>query len=105
MQGIENIRFSASQNSETFTFLAVTEQPTLARANTIASSFNGLIGAALLADKNGWKKLGEDERKLLSGAKATVAEKSVTINISLAAADFQEMTRRALSEKQEVANK
>ena len=64
-----------------------------------------MVAMALHADKNGYKKLGDDEKKLLSGTKVTAEEKSVTINISIPAADFQEMARRKFNEKKEEAAK
>jgi hypothetical protein len=101
MQGIENLKLSASQNAESFFVLIISEQPTPERAATIASAFNGLVQMALLMDKNGTKKLNDDEKKLLSGAKVIRVEKSVTINILLSAQDFQEMVKRRLVESKE----
>lgn len=104
-QGIKEVKLSASQNSVTFSFSLLSEQATLERANTIASAFNGLVHMVLTMDKNGIKKLDEDEKKLLKGAKVTAREKTVNINISLAANDFQEMVRRKLNESKETKAK
>ncbi len=105
MQGIKEVKLSASQNSETFSFSLFSEQSTLERANVIASGVNGLVHMVLLLDKNGAKKLGEDEIKLLQGARAGVQEKTVNINISLSASNFQEMVKRRINEAKETKAK
>jgi hypothetical protein len=97
-QGMKEIKISAVQNAENFAVSIVSEQPTPERANTLSSGMNALVNFVLMADKNGLKKLGDDEKKLLNGAKVTAREKTVNINLSLAAGDFQEMIRRHLSE-------
>jgi hypothetical protein len=105
MQGIDNFKLSASQTAEVFSVLMISEQPTPERAKTCSSGFNGLIQMALMLDKNGTKKLGDDEKKLLSGTKVTAKEKSVTIDISIPAQDFQEMMRRKFNESKETTAK
>ncbi len=105
-QGIKEIKISVAQNSENFSALIFFEEPSPERARTLSSGLNAMVNAALMADKNGWKKLGADEKKLLSGAEVTAREKTVNINVSLAASDFQEMVRRGLSdEKVEITAK
>jgi hypothetical protein len=101
MQGLKDFKLSAAQNSENFSALIVFEQPTPERARTLSSGLNGIVTAALGADKNGLTKLGDDEKKLLNGTKVTSEGKTVTINVSLTAGDFQEMVRRRLSEAKE----
>lgn len=105
MEGIKEVKLSASQNAETFSFSLFSEQATMERANTIASIFNSLAHMVLLYDKNGFKKLDEDEKKLLKGSRVTSQEKTVNMNISLAANDFQEMARRKLNEAKETKAK
>src|SRR5215213_4281333 len=100
-QGIKEIKVSAVQNSENFSVSMVSEQPTPERAKTVSSGMNALVTLALMADKNGWKKLGDDEIKLLNATKVTAQEKTVNINVSLAAGDFQEMVMRRVSESKE----
>ncbi len=100
-QGIKQIKISATQNSETFSVSVISEQPTAARAKTLSSGLNGLINAALLLDKNDTKKFGNDEIKLLQGTRASVQEKTVNINVSLSASDFQEMVKRRMNESKE----
>ena len=100
-QGIKEIKIAAAQTSENFSVSIVSEQLTVARANTISSGMNAVVTFALMADKNGLKKLGDDEKKLLNATRVTTQEKTVNINVSLAAGDFQEMVRRGLSETKE----
>lgn len=96
--GIDQVKFSVVQDSETFTATLFSEQQTPERAKTIASSFNGLVAAVAYADRSGYVKLGEDEKKLLSGAKVNAQEKTANISVSLGAKDFQDMIRRRLGE-------
>lgn len=95
IQGIEKIAAAAQQTAETFSVSIVSPQPTRERAKTLASGFKLVIQAALLLDKNGTKKLGDDEKKLLNGAMVTSDAKNVTINLSLPSRDFREMVQRA----------
>ena len=100
-QGFEKIKLSARRTAENFSLSLIAEQPTPERANTIASGINGLIYSVLMLERKNQTKLGDDEKKVLSGTKVTAQEKTVTINISLAAAAFQEMMRRRLNEGKE----
>jgi len=100
-QGIEQVKISAAQNSENFSVSIISQQPTVAKANTLSSGLNSIVTAALLLDKNGYKKLGNDEIKLLNGTRTTVQEKTVNINVSLSASDFHEMVKRRMSESKE----
>jgi hypothetical protein len=100
-QGIEKVRFSAAQTSETFSVSIISEYPTPQRANSVSSGLGMLVSAALLMEKNGVKKLGDDERKILNGTKVSVNEKNVSINTLLPASDFQEMVKRSLGESKE----
>jgi hypothetical protein len=100
-QDVDNIKMSASQNSEIFTFSLIFEQLTPQRAATLTSGLNMLFKTALMFDKNGTKKLADDEKKLLTGTKVTAQEKTVNINVSLAANDFREIVRRKLNEEKE----
>ena len=99
--GAENIKLSVSQNTEVFSMLLISEHETLERSRTVASALNMMVKFVLMSDENGKKKLGDDEKKLLRNTKVTAEEKSVTINVSIPAADFQEMMRRRLDEKKE----
>jgi hypothetical protein len=100
-QGVQSVKISAAQNSETFSISVSSALPTVERANTIASAVNHLVGTVLLMDKNDFKKLGEDEKKILSATKVTAGGKIVIINVSLPATDFQEMVKRRPSEPKE----
>lgn len=96
-QGIENITATVEQTSETFAVSVLSPQATPERAKTLASAFSSMISIVLMMDKNGTKKLGDDEKKLLSGATVTSDAKNVTINLSLPARDFREMVQRSIA--------
>lgn len=100
-QGVEQIKISATQNSENFLVSVISQQPTVARANALFSGINMLINTVLMMDKNGVKKLGNDEIKLLQGARATAQEKTVSLNVVISASDFQEIVKRKLNESKE----
>ena len=64
----------------------------------------GIIQGAFLADKNGWKKLGDDEKLLLSSAKLSVNPentKQFVLNFMLPKATAQELITRKLNEPEE----
>lgn len=100
-QGIKQVKISVTQNSENFFVSLISEQPTVAKANTLSSGLNSIITTVLMMDKNGVKKLGSDEIKLLQGARATAQEKTVNMNVALSASDFQEMIKRRINEAKE----
>lgn len=104
MHGVEKVKIAIAQTAENFSFTFVSELPTLQRANTVASGTNAIVNAALLLDKNGIKKLGDDERTLLSNTKVTSAEKTANINFTMPAGEFREMIRRRLNEPKEKVN-
>lgn len=104
-QDIKSVKLSAAQNSEIFSVSIILAQPTPERANVISSQVNTLVNAALLFDKNEVKKLGADEKKLLSNTRVTAEKKIVIINVSLPAADFRELVKRRLSEPKEATAK
>ena len=102
--GVEKIRFVVEQTPETFSFTAMPEFSTPEKAKTVASGLNGVIKGALQLDKNDTKKLGDDERILLSSANVTAGEKTVNINISMPAGEFREMVRRRMRNSKEKTN-
>ncbi len=103
-QGIEKINFTVVQDNDNLQVIITSDLATPERANTVTSGLNGLIQAALLADKNGWKKLGEDEKVLLSKAQGSVNPqntKQFVLNFVLEKPVAQEMITRKLNEPAE----
>lgn len=100
-QGIKQLKISAAQNSENFSVSIVSEQPTVALANSVSSRLKAIINTSLMVHKNGIKKLGDDEIKLLEATRADAQEKTVNLNISLSASDFQEIVKRRINESKE----
>ena len=101
-QGVEKIIFTVVQDNDNLQVIITSDQPTPERAKTMASGLNGIIQGALLADKNGFKKLGEDEKVLLSNAKVTESGKQFVLNFVLPKPVAQEMITRKLKEPVEV---
>jgi hypothetical protein len=97
-QGVEKINFTVVQNNDNLQVVITSDQPTPERAKTMASGLNGVIQGALLLDKNGVKKLGDDERVLLSSAKVTDSGKQFILDFVLAKPIAQEMITRKLKE-------
>ncbi len=100
-QGIEKINFTVVQDNDNLQVIITSDLATPERANTVSSGLGGLISAALLLDKNGIKKLGEDEKVLLSNAKAAINPentKQFVLNFVLPKATAQEMITRKLNE-------
>lgn len=100
-QGVDKIIFTVAQDNDNLQVIITSDFPTPERANTVTSGLNGLMQAALLADKNGWKPLGNDEKTLLSNAKAVVDpqnNKKFVLNFVLPKPIAQEMITRKLNE-------
>ena len=103
-QGIEKFNLTVSQDTENFSVVILNQQPTPEKARTYVSALNSLVNAVVLMDKNGTRKLGDNERKLLNGTKATAREKNVSIIISLPKAEFQEMIRQEINRSEQQPN-
>lgn len=100
-QGIEKINFTVVQDNDNLQVIITSDLPTPERANTVTSGVSGIISGALLLDKNGFKKLGEDEKVLLNNAKALVNPanaKQFVLNFVIPKAVAQEMITRKLKE-------
>ncbi len=97
-QGIEKINLTVAQDDTQFSVNILFELPTPERAKTLSTGMAGMIQAALLLDKNGSRKLGEDEKLLLSNMKISTENKTFTLNIAIPKPTFQEMIRRKLQE-------
>ncbi len=82
-QGVEKINFTLIQDAENLRAVIVSDFPNVEKANTVSSGFRGLIQGALLADKSGFTKLGEDEKTLLKSAKVTSEGKNFILNVVL----------------------
>ena len=102
--GTEKIRFIAAQTSEMFSFSVALELSAAEKARTVSSGLSSVLGIALTADKNGTRRLGDDEKTLLTNTKVTSEEKTVSINISMPAGEFREMVRRRLIEPKDKTN-
>jgi hypothetical protein len=103
-QGVEKINFTVVQDNDNLQVIITSDFPTPERANTVTSGLNGLIQGALLADKNGWKKLGEDEKVLLSKAQGSVNpdnKKQFVLNFVLPKPTALEMITRKLNEPED----
>ena len=103
-QGVEKINFTVVQDNDNLQVIITSDFQIPERANTVTSGLNGLIQGALLADKNGWKTLGEDEKVLLNNAKAVVNPanaKQFVLNFVLPKQIAQEMITRKLNEPEE----
>ncbi len=105
-QGIEKINLTVAQDDSQFSVNVMSELPTPERAKTFSTALTAMIQAALLFDKNGSRKLGEDEKLLLSNTKISSENKSFALNTAIPKPVFQEMIRRKLqeSEKKEVVS-
>lgn len=97
-QGVEKINFTVVQDNDNLQVIITSDQPTPERAKTMASGLSGIIQGALLLDKNEVKKLGEDEKVLLSNAKVTDNGKQFVLNFVLPKPVAQEMITRKLNE-------
>ncbi len=103
-QGVEKINFTVVQDNDNLQVIITSDFPTPERANTVTSGVGGAISAALLLDKNNMKKLGEDEKVLLTNAKALVNPantKQFVLNFVLPKAKALEMMTRKLNEPED----
>jgi hypothetical protein len=96
--GVEKVKVSLSQDKQTFRTTILSEEPTQNRANTIASGFRVLISSVLLMDKTSDRKLGEDEKLLLSNTKAVSEGNNFVLKIEIPKVLFQEVIGRKLQE-------
>ena len=103
-QGVEKINFTVVQDNDNLQVIITSEFAKPETANTVTSGLNLLIQAAFVADKINIKKLGEDEKVLLSNAKVLVNPentKQFVLNFLLPKQTAQEMITRKLSEPEE----
>jgi len=103
-QGIDKINFTVSQDNDNLQVIITSDLATPERANTVTSKLNSVIQAVIFADKNGIKKLGDDEKALLSSAKPLVNPqnpKQFVFNFVMPKQTAQEMITRKLNEPQE----
>jgi len=98
IQGIEKINLTVAQDDSQFSVNVISELPTPERAKTISAGLAGTIQAVLLLDKNGSRKLGEDEKLLLSNTKISNENKNFAMNIAIPKPTFHEMIQRKLQE-------
>lgn len=100
-QGVDKVSFTFTQNDQELLVVITSDQPNPERAGTISSGLNGAIQGALLGASTNLVKLGDDEKALLSNAKATANGKQVILNFSLPKAVAQEMINRNLQKARE----
>jgi hypothetical protein len=96
--GVEKIKVSLSQDKQTFRTIIDGEQPTAEKARIISSAFNTLLKFAVMLDKDNSKKLGTDEKFLLSNTKAASEGNNFILKIEIPKVTFQEMIDRKLQE-------
>lgn len=98
-QGVEKINFTVVQDNDNLQVIITSDLPTPERAKTVSSGVGGLISGALL-----FKKLGEDEKLLLSSAKASFNPqntKQFVLNFLLPKATALDMITRKLKESED----
>jgi hypothetical protein len=98
--GIEKVNFTLIQDDENLRAIIVSDLPNPDKANTVSSGFRGLVQGAILADKTGLKKLGEDEKTLLNSAKVTSDGKNFILNVVIPKADAQALIQKKLRENE-----
>lgn len=100
-QGIDKIKFQVVQDNDNLQVIILSDLPTKERAQTVANGLNGAIGAAKFADENNIKKLGDDEKLLLSKASVLVNPqnaKQFVLNFVIPKPIAHEMITRKLTE-------
>lgn len=98
--GVEKINFTLIQDDENLRAIIVSDFPNPDKANTVSSGFRGLVQGTILADKTGFKKLGEDEKTLLNSAKVTSEGKNFILNVAIPKADAQALIQKKLKENE-----
>ena len=105
-QGIEKINFTVVQDDDNLQVIITSDLPTPERANTVTKGVGTAISLALSLDNSNMKKLGEDEKVLLSSAKATqnpTNAKQFVLNFLIPKTTALEMIKRKLNEPQDPA--
>ena len=100
-QGIEKISLKFSQSDDSLLVTIVSQQITPERAKTISSGLGGAISGALVLDRMGTVKLGDDEKTLLTAAKVTPNDKLVVLDFVLPKPVAQEMIQRNVQRARE----
>lgn len=96
---VEKINFTLIQDDQQIYAVIASDQKSPERANTLTSGFNGLIKGAFLLDSSGMKKLGDDEKILLSNAKTTTKDKQFILNFAMPKKDAHDMINRNLEKE------
>ena len=100
-QGIDRVTFSIEQNDKQIYVKIISDQKTPEKAATTASGLNTMLSAVIIADKNGWKKLDERSRVLVSNAKVTNEGKNFVFDFSIPKQEAQDIINRSLKERAE----
>jgi len=100
-QNIEKINFTVVQDNDNLQVIITSDLATPERAKTVSSGVSGVISMALTLDQNNIKKLGDDERVLLSKTQVTVNpqnDKQFVLNFVLPKGTALDMITRKLNE-------
>ena len=103
LEGIENVKFTFSQDDELLLVNITSEQLSPERARLVSSRLTTAISGAFLSDRMGVMKLGDDEKALLRAATATTNGKQVLLNFKLSKPVAQEMINRNIQRARESA--
>lgn len=103
-QGIERFNFVIQQDNDKLQVLIISDFPTADRADGAAKGLQGVIDLAKLLDRQGVKKLGDDEKFLLNNIKTVVnpdKKDQFVLNFELPKPTAQELITRKLREASE----
>ncbi len=103
LEGIENIKFTFSQDDDLLLVNITSEQLTPERARLVSSRLTTAISGAFLSDRMGIMKLGDDEKAMLKAATASTNGKQVLLNFKLPKPAAQEMINRNIERARESA--
>jgi hypothetical protein len=98
--GVEKVNFTLIQDNDNLRAVITSDLPNPDKANTVSSGFRGLVQTALLLDKTGAKKLGEDEKTLLNSAKVTSEGKNFILNVVIPKDAAQALIQKKLQENE-----
>lgn len=80
---VKEVNLIFKQNDSKLSAIVDSVFPTLEKAKTVANGLHALMQAVLLLEKNGVKKLSEDEKTLLKAAKVASEGNILKINLEL----------------------
>jgi hypothetical protein len=101
LEGIEKLNFTFSQTDDQLLVDITSDQISPERARAVSSKLANALSAALLGERSGMLKLGDDEKALLQAATATANGKTVVVNFKLPKPVAQEMIIRNVNRARE----